>query len=58
MVYGASDNGSAFSMDAATGGVRWQVPIHGVPYGALITSGLLLVGTDAGNLYMIGGSGS
>ena len=58
MTYGASNNGYAFGMDAATGLVRWQVPIRGVPYGAAITSGLMLVGTNIGNLYAIGGSGS
>jgi outer membrane protein assembly factor BamB len=58
MTYGASNDGYAFGMDAATGLVRWQVPIRGVPYGAAITSGLMLVGTNVGNLYAIGGSGS
>jgi len=54
-VYGASNDGFAFAMDAKSGALRWQVPIQGVPYGAAITSGLMLVGTDAGTLYAIGG---
>ena len=33
----------------------WHVPIDGVPYGAAVTGGLMLVGTDVGKLYAIRG---
>jgi outer membrane protein assembly factor BamB len=58
VAYAASNGGVAFALDIATGAERWQVPIQGVPYGAAVTSGLVLVGTDAGILYAIGGSGT
>jgi len=54
--YGASNGGFAFALDAATGVERWRVPIRGVPYGALVTSGMVIVGTSTGILYAIGGS--
>ena len=54
--YGASNGGFVFALDAATGAERWRVPIRGVPYGAVVTSGLVLVGTSMGTLYAIGGS--
>jgi polyvinyl alcohol dehydrogenase (cytochrome) len=57
-VYAPDFAGNLYALNRATGAVRWQVPIKGVPYGAAITSGLMLVGTDVGNLYAIGGSGS
>jgi eukaryotic-like serine/threonine-protein kinase len=53
--YGASNGGFAFAVDAATGAERWRLPIQGVPYGAAVTSGLVLVGTSQGTLYAIGG---
>ena len=56
VVYGASNDGVAFGLDAATGASLWQVPIKGVPYGAAVTGGLMLVGTNVGRLYAIGGS--
>lgn len=58
IVYGASNGGFVFAVDAATGKEIWKLPILGVPYGAAVTSGLVLVGTDVGTLYAIGGSGS
>lgn len=54
--YGASNGGFAFALDATTGVERWRLPIQGVPYGAAVTSGLVLIGTSGGTLYAIGGS--
>ena len=47
-VYGATNNGVAFALDAISGAALWEVPIRGVPYGAAVTGGLMLVGTDWG----------
>ncbi len=52
VVYGATINGVAFALDAS-GATLWEVPIRGVPYGATVTGGLMLVGTDLGTLYAI-----
>jgi len=54
--YGASNGGVAFAIDATTGAERWQIPIQGIPYGAAVTSGLVLIGTSTGVLYAIGGT--
>lgn len=54
--YGASNGGVAFAIDATTGIERWQIPIQGVPYGAAVTTGLVLIGTSTGILYAIGGT--
>ncbi|MEP6638084.1 MAG: PQQ-binding-like beta-propeller repeat protein [Chloroflexota bacterium] len=56
-VYSASNGGFAFALDAATGAERWRLAIQGVPYGAVVTGGMVLVGTDGGTLYAIGGTG-
>ncbi len=53
-VYGATNNGVAFALDAISGAALWEVPIRGTPYGAAVTGGLMLVGTDVGTLYAIG----
>jgi outer membrane protein assembly factor BamB len=53
-VYAATNGNSAFAIDAATGMVRWQVAISGVPYAVAITGGMVLVGTSVGSLYAIG----
>jgi outer membrane protein assembly factor BamB len=53
-VYAATNGGVAFALDAATGAPRWSVPIHGVPYGVLVTGGLVLVATNVGDLDAIG----
>ena len=55
VIYGASNDGVAFALDAGTGSQLWQVPIEGTPYGAAITGGLMLVGTNVGKLYAIRG---
>jgi outer membrane protein assembly factor BamB len=54
--YGASNGGFAFALDATTGAERWRLKIKGVPNGAVVTSGLVLVGTDVGTLDAIGGT--
>ena len=54
VVYGASNGGFAFALDAATGAERWRLPIKGVPYGAAVTSGLILLGSNIGTLVAIG----
>ena len=55
-VYGASNGGFTFALDTATGAERWRVPIKGIPYGEVVTSGLVLVGTNVGDVVAIGGS--
>ncbi len=55
-VYVASNDGQALALDAATGAEHWRVSIEGIPYGAAVTGGLVLVGTTAGTLYAIGGA--
>jgi outer membrane protein assembly factor BamB len=56
VVYAASNNGSAFALDRTTGTKLWSRPIRGVPYGPTVAGGLLLVGTDLGIVYAIGGT--
>jgi outer membrane protein assembly factor BamB len=55
-VYAASNSGSAFAIDAATGSELWRIPIRGVPSGPTVAGGLLLVGTNVGELAAIGGT--
>ena len=55
-VYGASNGGFAFAVDAETATERWRVPIKGIPYGTGVVAGFVLVGTDIGDLYAIGGA--
>ena len=55
-VYAASNNGSAFAVDRVTGKELWSVPIRGVPGGPTVAGGLLLIGTDLGIVYAIGGT--
>jgi outer membrane protein assembly factor BamB len=58
VVYAASNDTEAFALDAATGTQLWRVPIEGTPYGATVSGGLMLFGTDVGKLYAIGGDQS
>ncbi len=53
-VYVATNGGSVQALDVATGEMRWQAPIEGVPYAPVITGGFVLVGTNRGVLYAIG----
>ena len=55
-VYAASNGGSAFAIDAATGSELWRIRIRGVPSGPTVAGGLLLVGTNVGELAAIGGT--
>ena len=55
-VYGASNGGFAFALDAETATELWRVPIKGTPYGTGVVAGFVLVGTDIGDLYAIGGT--
>jgi outer membrane protein assembly factor BamB len=56
VVYAASNSGSAFAVDRVTGAELWSVPIRGVPYGPTVAGGMLLIGTDLGIVYAIGGT--
>ena len=55
-IYAASNGGSAFALDAATGRELWRVPIRGTPSGPTVAGGLLLIGTNVGELDAIGGT--
>lgn len=55
-VYVVGNDGPAAAVDAATGDVRWSVPVQGVPFAPAVAGGYLLVGTNVGHLYAIGGS--
>ncbi len=55
-VYVIANDGPAAAVDVATGDIRWSVPIQGVPFAPAIAGGYLLVGTNVGHLYAIGGS--
>jgi outer membrane protein assembly factor BamB len=55
-VYAASNGRSAFALESATGRELWRSPIRGTPYGPTVAGGLLLVGTDLGELDAIGGT--
>lgn len=39
------------ALDAATGAIRWQVRAPGI-----VVAGLVLIGTNTGSLYAVGGS--
>lgn len=55
-VYVVGNDGPATALDAATGEERWSVDIKGIPFAPAVADGYLLVGTDIGHLYAIGGS--
>jgi DNA-binding beta-propeller fold protein YncE len=55
-VYAATNGGSAFALESGTGRELWRSPIRGTPYGPTVAGGLLLVGTDLGELDAIGGT--
>jgi eukaryotic-like serine/threonine-protein kinase len=55
LVYVPTNGHTVVALDAATGALRWQAPIVGVPYAAVVAHGLVLVGTNMGVLYAIGG---
>lgn len=48
-----------YALDLATGAERWEFELDGaVDYGPSLADGVLFVGTDAGTLYALGGSGT
>ena len=55
VLYLVGNDGPATAIDTATGKALWTVPVKGVPYAPAVVDGYLLVGTDIGNLYAIGG---
>jgi outer membrane protein assembly factor BamB len=54
-VYVAGNDGPVQGIDVATGRSAWSTPIRGVPFAPAVIGGYLLVGTDMGILYAIGG---
>ena len=57
VVYIAANDGPAAALDATTGATQWTVPLTGVPYAPTVVDGYLLIGTDLGVLYAVGGPG-
>jgi outer membrane protein assembly factor BamB len=55
-VYVVGRGGPATAVDATTGRLLWEVPIEGAPFAPAVVGGYLIVGTDVGILYAIGGS--
>lgn len=55
VLYLVGNDGPATAIDAATGKSLWSVPVQGVPFAPAVVDGYLLVGTDVGTLYAIGG---
>jgi outer membrane protein assembly factor BamB len=55
-VFVIANDGLAAALDVATGEMRWSVPIEGEAFAPTIADGFLLVGTNVGHLYAIGGS--
>jgi outer membrane protein assembly factor BamB len=53
-LYVATMGGTLEALDRSTGALQWEVEITGVPYAPIVTSGLVLVGTNAGVLYAFG----
>jgi outer membrane protein assembly factor BamB len=56
VVYVVGNDGPVEAIDATTGAPLWSVPIKGIPYAPTVVDGYLIVGTDVGTLYAIGGS--
>lgn len=48
-----SNGGSAASLAVATGAADWAVPIHGVPYGPVVSCGWVVVPTNLGGLTVL-----
>jgi len=53
-LYVGDTNGSLIAFNAADGAELWRAPIVGVPYPAVVTHGLVFLGTNAGVLYALG----
>jgi outer membrane protein assembly factor BamB len=56
VVYVVGNDGPVEAIEATTGASLWSVPIKGIPYAPTVVDGYLIVGTDVGTLYAIGGS--
>lgn len=60
VLYTATDNGDAgnrlVAVDVESGTLAWSVPVDGIGWAPTIVSGLVLLPTDAGTLYAVGGS--
>ncbi len=56
LVYVPTNGHTLVTLDQATGALGWQAPIVGVPYAPVVAHGLVLVGTNLGVLYAIGGT--
>jgi outer membrane protein assembly factor BamB len=54
ILYVGDTNGSLIAFNAADGAELWRVAIVGVPYPAVVTHGLVFLGTNAGVLYALG----
>jgi outer membrane protein assembly factor BamB len=55
VIYVPTNGHTLVALEAATGKIQWQAPIVGVPYAPVVAHGLVLVGTNVGVLYAIGG---
>jgi eukaryotic-like serine/threonine-protein kinase len=58
ILYTAGNDGTALAIDTATGETAWTLPISGIAWAPTVTGGYVLIGTNLGTLYAIGGSGS
>ena len=56
VIYIVGSEGPAEAIDADSGEAIWSVPIKGVPFAPAVVDGYLLVGTNVGLLYAIGGT--
>ncbi len=54
-VYVVGNGGPAQALDVASGRVEWSVETQGIPYAPIVVDGYLIVATDLGLLYAIGG---
>jgi outer membrane protein assembly factor BamB len=57
-LYVAGYDRNLYQLDASTGAEQWRFPLDfGTDYGPVVADGTVYVGTKAGSLYAIGGSG-
>ena len=54
-VYVVGNGGPAQALDVANGRVEWSVETQGTPFAPVVVDGYLIVATDLGLLYAIGG---
>lgn len=55
LIYVPTNGRTIVTLDEATGAPGWQAPIVGTPYAPVVARGLVLVGTNVGVLFAIGG---